>query len=77
MKVAASLALADLIPDEERSETNIIPNALDPRVAPAVPGLRDDNLPVDPSLQFAHMRDDTDEAMPFCQASECVDCLLE
>ena len=36
MKVAASLALADLIPDEERSETNIIPNALDPRVAPAV-----------------------------------------
>ncbi len=36
MKVAASLALADLIPDEERSETNIIPNALDVRVAPAV-----------------------------------------
>ena len=36
MKVAASLALADLIPDEERSQTNIIPNALDPRVAPAV-----------------------------------------
>ena len=36
MKVAASFALADLIPDAERSETNIIPNALDPRVAPAV-----------------------------------------
>ena len=36
MKVAASMALAGLISDEERSETNIIPGALDPRVAPAV-----------------------------------------
>ena len=36
MKVAASLALADLIPASERSETNIIPNALDQKVAPAV-----------------------------------------
>ena len=29
-------ALADLISDEERNENYIIPNALDPRVAPAV-----------------------------------------
>ena len=36
MKVAASYALANLIPDNERNEQNIIPAALDPRVAPAV-----------------------------------------
>ena len=36
MKVATSRALASLIPDSERSEQNIIPSALDPRVAPAV-----------------------------------------
>lgn len=36
MKLAAAMALADLISDEERSENYIIPNALDPRVAPAV-----------------------------------------
>ena len=36
MKVATSRALAALIPDAERSEQNIIPSALDPRVAPAV-----------------------------------------
>ena len=36
MKVATSLALAALIPEEELSEENIIPAALDPRVAPAV-----------------------------------------
>ena len=36
MKVATSHALASLIPDEELSEENIIPPALDPRVAPAV-----------------------------------------
>jgi len=36
MKLAAAMALADLITDEERSENYIIPNALDPRVAPAV-----------------------------------------
>ena len=36
MKMAASFALAALIPEDERSETNIIPNALDPRVAKAV-----------------------------------------
>ncbi|MGI6498300.1 MAG: NAD(P)-dependent malic enzyme [Oscillospiraceae bacterium] len=36
MKVAAALALAALIPEEERSETNIIPPAFDPRVSEAV-----------------------------------------
>ena len=36
MKVAASYALANLIPDDERNEQNIIPAALDSRVAPAV-----------------------------------------
>ena len=36
MKLAAAMALADLISDEERNEDYIIPNALDPRVADAV-----------------------------------------
>ena len=36
MKVAAAMALANLISDEERSEDYIIPRALDPRVAEAV-----------------------------------------
>ena len=36
MKVAAALALASLIPEEDRSEENIIPPAFDPRVGPAV-----------------------------------------
>ncbi len=36
MKVAASYALASLIPEEELSETNIIVSALDKSVAPAV-----------------------------------------
>ena len=36
MKVATSHALAALIPEDELSEQNIIPAALDPRVAPAV-----------------------------------------
>ena len=36
MKLAASRALAELIPDGELCETNIIPAALDKRVAPAV-----------------------------------------
>ena len=36
MKLAASRALAQLIPDGELCETNIIPAALDKRVAPAV-----------------------------------------
>ena len=36
MKVAASLALADLVPENELSERNIIPSALDPRVAETV-----------------------------------------
>ena len=36
MKTAASFAIASLIPDEELSETNIIPSALDKRVARAV-----------------------------------------
>ncbi len=36
MKLAAAMALADLISDEERSEDYIIPRAFDPRVAEAV-----------------------------------------
>ena len=36
MKVAAAMALANLISDEERSEDYIIPRALDPRVAAVV-----------------------------------------
>ena len=36
MKLAAAMALAGLISDEERNENYIIPNALDPRVADAV-----------------------------------------
>jgi len=36
MKVAAAMALAELITDEELNEDNIIPQALDPRVGPAV-----------------------------------------
>ena len=36
MKVATSFALAALIPDDQLSETNIIPPALDKRVAPVV-----------------------------------------
>ena len=36
MKVAAAMALANLISDEERSEDYIIPKALDPRVAAVV-----------------------------------------
>jgi malate dehydrogenase (oxaloacetate-decarboxylating) len=36
MKIATSYALATLIPENELNEQNIIPNALDPRVAPAV-----------------------------------------
>ena len=36
MKVAAAMALASLISDEERSADYVIPRALDPRVAPAV-----------------------------------------
>ena len=36
MKMAAAMALAELIPDEELSEDYIIPKAFDPRVGPAV-----------------------------------------
>ncbi|MBQ1596917.1 MAG: NAD-dependent malic enzyme, partial [Clostridia bacterium] len=36
MKMAASLALAGLIADDELSEDYIIPKAFDPRVGPAV-----------------------------------------
>lgn len=36
MKVAASYALADLIPEDELNENNIIPKAFDPRVGKAV-----------------------------------------
>lgn len=36
MKMAAAMALASIIPDEELSEANIIPAAFDKRVVPAV-----------------------------------------
>ena len=36
MKMAAALALAALVPDEELNENNIMPQAFDPRVGPAV-----------------------------------------
>ena len=36
MKLAASHAIASLITSEDLSDENIIPSALDPRVAPAV-----------------------------------------
>ena len=36
MKMAAAKALADLIPEEELDENNIIPAAFDPKVGPAV-----------------------------------------
>ena len=36
MKMAAAQALADLIPEEELNEDNIMPKAFDPRVGPAV-----------------------------------------
>ena len=36
MKMAAAQAIADLIPEEELNENNIIPTPFDPRVAPAV-----------------------------------------
>ena len=36
MKLAASLALASLVPDDELNEDNILPEAFDPRVADVV-----------------------------------------
>lgn len=36
MKLAAALAIAGLVPDDELSETNILPEAFDPRVADVV-----------------------------------------
>ena len=36
MKMAAALALAALVPEEELNENNIMPQAFDPRVGPAV-----------------------------------------
>ena len=36
MKLAASAALSELVSDSELSNEYIIPNALDPRVVPAV-----------------------------------------
>ncbi len=36
MKLAAALAIAGLVPDEELSDTNILPAAFDPRVADVV-----------------------------------------
>jgi malate dehydrogenase (oxaloacetate-decarboxylating) len=36
MKLAAAYAIANLIPQNELSEENVVPNAFDPRVAPAV-----------------------------------------
>ena len=36
MKLAAAHAIAGLVPDEELNETNIMPEAFDPKVAEAV-----------------------------------------
>lgn len=36
MKLAAANAIASLVPEEELSETSILPEAFDPRVADAV-----------------------------------------
>ena len=36
MKLAAALTIASLVPEEELSEDNIMPQAFDPRVADAV-----------------------------------------
>ena len=36
MKLAAALAIASLVPDDELSEDNIMPEAFDPRVADVV-----------------------------------------
>ena len=36
MKMAAAMALAALVPEEELNENNIMPQAFDPRVGPAV-----------------------------------------
>ena len=36
MKLAAALAIASLVPDEELNEDNIMPEAFNPRVAEAV-----------------------------------------
>ena len=36
MKLAAALAIANLIPDDEVSDVNILPEAFDPRVADVV-----------------------------------------
>ncbi len=44
MKLAAALALANLIPDEELNEDNILPEAFDPRVAEVVSKAVRDNI---------------------------------
>lgn len=36
MKLAAALAISNLVPDDELSDTNILPEAFDPRVADVV-----------------------------------------
>ena len=36
MKLAAALAIAGLVPDEELNENNILPEAFDPRVSDVV-----------------------------------------
>ena len=36
MKMAAAMALANIISEDELNENNIIPQAFDPRVVPAV-----------------------------------------
>ena len=36
MKLAAALAIANLVPDDEVSDVNILPEAFDPRVADVV-----------------------------------------
>lgn len=44
MKLAAAIALADLVPDEQLNEDNIMPFAFDPKVAEAVSKAVKDNI---------------------------------
>ena len=45
MKLAAALAIASLVPDEELSDDNIMPEAFDPRVADVVSAAVKANIP--------------------------------
>lgn len=46
MKLAAALAIASLVPDEELNENNILPEAFDPRVADLVAEAVKSHIPV-------------------------------